>query len=1197
MRIRQIELVGFKSFREPTRLALAAGINAVVGPNGCGKSNVVDAIRWALGEQSVKHLRAKDMEDVIFSGNARSAPLNFAEVSLVFEQQGEDALEFAGEAEGLAAHVARQHEFTITRRIYRSGESQYLINQSPARLRDITELFLGSGVGPKAYAIIEQGRVGQIVAAKPEDLRLFVEEAAGTTRFRSRKIAAERKLERTSENLARVNDVMREIDRQLATLRRQAKRAEEYRVLAAELVATEVALAGFRWRSIASEHETARADLEQARGVASAAERELEAAEISRREAAEREHAAAQDIESAFTAVAEVSAAAVRATERQASAAQYVSSLEARIGRAAGEIAALDAGAGESERLLAEATEARDRWQGAEAREVDALTAADREVESLSPAFDELRGETSAAVTALDAARRAAAEAAAGQAESATRLQGLREESERVRARLAERHAEIESTAARQAEAEGALGTSRHAHDRLEGSRREATADLRSREEEQRRLEETLAAVREVLVHRRGLLEGLRERERAFDGYADGLAGIMSGDPRPLGLVLDGLVIPPELEPAVAAVLGDALRGAVVAEPEDAAAIARRLRETSAGRITLVPASATGATVAAGLPPGARPLGELVGVAPGSEGARAALFDGVVLVDDLATAVAAWRAGGGASNWVTRAGDLLDRHGIVTGGQVPETADLLQRRREVGELAAQIAEDEVRQGEIERRLADVRDECARLGAELRRLDTEAHAATLALVAAEHSLDTARRDIGAARSRAADTEQEFAAVARAVSSAEAGLAEVQERLRAAAAAETGAIALVADLEAKLATRRVELDAARRERESRREALSAAREALTRAAADLGRREHERDVARTNRARIEDEMGSLERDREATRSLLESLEAELATRRAELVEREDAVARARGRAQAVQEELRGHEATLSRTRGTLEEARVVCQRIELRLAQQAAQLESLATFAREQHGLDPAGVEVPTDFDEPGAATRIQAVKERIERLGDVNVAAIADARELEERFGFLDGQRRDLEASIEDLRQTIAELSRTTRTRFRDTFELANQRFGEFFAELFRGGRACLKLTQPANLLETGVEMEVQPPGKAVRALELLSGGEKALTAISLLMALFSLRATPFCVLDEVDAPLDEANLGRFNAMISRMSDRTQFVVITHKQPTMESADALFGVTMAEAGVSQLVSVAMPGREETPEAGVAIAASA
>lgn len=1195
MRIRQIELAGFKSFREPTRIGLAPGLNAVVGPNGCGKSNVTDAIRWVLGEQSVRNLRAESMADVIFEGNTRSAALNLAEVTLTFEQDG-DAPEFAGEAEGLAAIVARQSEFSITRRVHRSGESEYLINQSPARLRDITELFMGSGVGPKAYAMIEQGRVSQIVQAKPEDMRLYIEEAAGTTRFRSRKIAAERKLERTSENLARVNDVMREIDRQLATLRRQAKRAEEYRQLVAELQSTEIALAASRWHALSREQEAARSDMAEARAAETASAQALASADAARASLSEREQESARHIEVALAAVAEVSGAVVRASERQAAARSAVSSIEARLARAAEEVASIDSETEKARAGLAEAARVLSEGRDREASGTAALEAVEAEVETILPAFEGARAEQAAAVAGLEEARRELARSNSERAACAVRLSGLQEELGRIRARLRDRGAEVSAIESRLGDLEAAHGTSAAAHDRLEHTRREATEQLRSREAEHRRLDENLTAVREALVHRRGLLEGLREREQALDGYADGLAAAMQCEPRPRGLVLDGLSIPPELEPAVAAVLGDAIRGAVVRNAEEGAAIAAQLHRERAGRVTLVPAdsmvSATG-----GDHSGGTSLCDLVGASPGHEGVRDALFDGVVLVDGLDRAVAAARRGG-ASLWVTRAGDVVDRHGVVTGGRVPETADLLERRRQVGELEAQVADDEVRQAEVEARLSQVREECVSLGVELRRIDAEAHAATLARVSAEHSVETARRELVQAQARASEARQDLAACEKSAEAASAALVTIESALRAVTTREAETLARSESAEVAALARRAELDDARGRREGLRETLSSAREAVARALAEHGRREHEIAIAAMRRATIAAEETRLLADRKATTAQVESLEGELERRRVELGEREAAVDAARERARANQVEAREAEAVLSRARGALDDSRQRCQRIELRLAQQEAQVRSLETFAREQHGIDPSGVEVPHGFDEGEAAGRIGGLKERIEKLGDVNVAAIADARELEERAAFLDGQRKDLEASIEDLRQTISELSRTTRARFRETFELANQRFQEFFAELFRGGHAALRLTDPSNLMETGVEMEARPPGKTVHMMQQLSGGEKALTAISFLMALFSLRATPFCVLDEVDAPLDEANLARFNTMIARMSHRTQFVVITHKQNTMETADRLFGVTMAEAGVSQIVSVELPAREEIArERGLALAATA
>ncbi|MDG1401317.1 MAG: AAA family ATPase, partial [Candidatus Binatia bacterium] len=308
MRIREIDLVGFKSFREPTKLRFGPGMNAIVGPNGCGKSNVSDAIRWALGEQSVKNLRARDMEDIIFCGNDGSAPLNFAEVTLTFEQSQDSASDLLPE-EGVAAQVARLPEFSVTRRLFRSGESQYLLNQSPARLRDITELFLGSGLGPKAYAMIEQGRVMQLVGAKPEEIRLFIEEAAGTTRFRSRKIASERKLDRTSENLSRVTDVMREIERQLSALQRQAKRAEEFKKLEAELREVEIFLAGSRFGVLAEEGSSCNVELAELRTLIGEVETRLGELVSQRDDVQVRDRETKEAIEQMFAALADVASA------------------------------------------------------------------------------------------------------------------------------------------------------------------------------------------------------------------------------------------------------------------------------------------------------------------------------------------------------------------------------------------------------------------------------------------------------------------------------------------------------------------------------------------------------------------------------------------------------------------------------------------------------------------------------------------------------------------------------------------------------------------------------------------------------------------------------------------------------------------------------------------------------------------------
>lgn len=1194
MRIREIEIVGFKSFRDPTRIVLASGLNAIVGPNGCGKSNVSDAIRWTLGEQSLRHLRARDMEDVIFGGNAASPPLNFAEVTLSFEQADEASLPMAGEDESLASYVARQSEFTVTRRLFRSGESHYLINQQPVRLRDVTELFLGSGVGPKAYAMIEQGRVSQLVGAKPEEVRLFIEEAAGTTRFRSRKLAAERKLERTGENLARVGDVMREIERQLGTLRRQAKRAEAFRAFEAELRETELALAAHRWSTLAGELE----ELESARRSAAEEQRarqaELSEAGAKRDAASEAEKQANADIEKAFAGLAEASARVVRATERQSAARAVLAGLDDRAGRARAARGELEDRLADLRRAVGEAAGLRS--SRAEKVEIEraALEATELEFEGLARETEALQEAHARAASVLEEARTRSAAASARRAEGATRLGGLREERQRVAERLGARAAEEERARIRLGEETTAREDARARHDALADTRKNAAFALQAREEEVRKLAEEQAAVREAMVHVRGRLDGLREREEAYDGYAEGIATVMGfSDPGPRALLVDALEIPAELEPAVAAVLGDVLRGAVVASPEDGAAIADRLRRTTDGRVSLVPVDARTTAGAGELPLGVQPLEGLIAARAGYEGLRTALFRDVLLADDLATAVAAWRLHGNGFTWVTRSGDLIDRRGIVTGGQAPAAAGLLERRRLLAELTASLEADRQRHGEIETRLAEVRGECSRLGAELRAIDAQAHEATLALVAAEHAAETARRELAAAARQLEAAQSELRASDELVNAAGAAAREAEAEARGAAEATAAAEANLAETERVSQERRSELQRARESRDLRRGALARSREELTMAVSEHAQREHELALADARRKSLEIELESMGAEREAVQATLGSLEADIETGRREHAEREGDVDRLRRQTRSIQETVQGLEAAVVSLRQAFDAVRERASSFEVQIAERRARGEALTAHTRERYGAEVGELVVPEAFDAAEAVARIDVVKQKITSLGEVNVTAIADARELEERYAFLEGQRSDLEASMEDLRRTIAELSRTSRARFRETFDAANAKFQEVFVELFRGGQASLHLTNPQNLLESGVEIEVQPPGKRVGSLALLSGGERALTAVSLIMSLFSLRATPFCVLDEVDAPLDDANVGRFNAMLRRMSDRTQFIVITHNQRTMESSDALYGVTMPEPGVSQLVSVRLSDREQ----GLSLAATA
>lgn len=1177
MRIREIDLVGFKSFREPTKLRFGPGMNAIVGPNGCGKSNVSDAIRWALGEQSVKSLRARDMEDIIFCGSDGSAPLNFAEVTLTFEQ-GQDAGPTLLPEEGVAAQVARLPEFSVTRRLFRSGESQYLLNQSPARLRDITELFLGSGLGPKAYAMIEQGRVMQLVGAKPEEVRLFIEEAAGTTRFRGRKIASERKLDRTTENLSRVTDVMREIERQLSALQRQAKRAEEFKKLEAELRDVEIYLAGSRFGALAGDQLTCRAELAEFQARMDEVGTRLVGLAAQRDEVQVQDRATKEAIEQMFAALADVASAVVRATERQTATNDSLRSLEERLARVTAEDVELANQEEGLSRGLAAATENLESREKVLRTAEGAAQAAENEIQLAAPAFQQAEADCSQDRTELANMRAVLAEVAERRAESAARVSSIRDEATRISDRLEGRRTEL-AGAARRAEAAAQREVSaRDEHGHLEDSRKAAAETLRLREEELRRLEESQSTLRETLLHVGGRIDGLRELERSKEGYADGIDTILARADGPLGLLVESLEIPAALEPAVAAVLGDVLRGAVVEGPEDGARLAEALRAAGEGRISFVPRRGQPGAPAAQALPGCRRMVELLSAKEGFADLLESLFGRVLLTEDLGTAVSAFRSSPRAGVWVTLAGDLIDERGVVTGGQAPEGVGLLERRRVLTELEQQQAREEAALEVLQSRLLAAREECVAKGEALRQLDTQAHDATLELVASEHALEAARRESASADARIAETEEELQTAAEALSAGEQRALEAEQQATVAEAGERTAQAAMESSGEELGRARSAFDQAQTARDGARHNLAEARQLVTESVAEQARQQHAHEVLRSRRRTLGEDTARLAEEQQRAATALASLAEELSAARERHAKEEAAVEQARSEAREVSNLLADCEKQVGEVRSELDGRRERTNQLEVRSASLEAQIDGVAEGVRERYEVAVADVLVPEDFDQDIAAERVVALKKRIERLGAVNVTAIADAQELEERYGFLQTQRGDLEASIEDLRKTIGELSRTTRTRFKETFDQAREKFAIIFKELFRGGSADLVLTQPNNLLETGVEIVVQPPGKAVRSLAMLSGGERSLTAVSLIMALFSLRATPFCLLDEVDAPLDDANVGRFSALLKRMSADTQFLIITHKQRTMEQADSLYGVTMPEAGVSQIVSV-------------------
>ncbi len=1189
MRIKQLELVGFKSFPQRAILNFPRGVTGVVGPNGCGKSNIVDAIRWVLGEQSPKHLRGDVMEAVVFNGNEKLSPLGMAEVSLTFENDSPPpaATDLDLEISTLPAHIRDLAEITVTRRYYRSGESEYCINRTPCRLKDITELFLGTGVGSKAYAIIEQGRVEQLINAKPEDRRLFIEEAAGTTLYRSRKLAAERKMERTRENLTRVNDVLREIDRQSQYLERQAKKAEVHKRLVGELRDLELRVTGRQWHRLQAEL----GELDATRARLAAEDERLR----------NTLHDGRAEHEAAATALGE-------AEQRHAALREQLAVLEAERESVRQRIAMLVEQHGERERRQTRLGDEQEITRQSLAQGGDKARQAERERDAAAQylLFDEgeLRvreADLSAARTALgvaqgelEAAKSALIEHVGREVEVRNTLATLERRNTDIARQLDKLRNEESTLELRRVEIETQLAARRADLERLRvelseaaGAQEARTTELRALSEARRRWEREGLELEGSYLQARSRLESLEQIATNYEGFHRGVRSIMRAEQHAdgvFGVVADVIDIPQEYERAVAAVLGDRLQYVIVRGEEEGAVAVDRLRQDASGRSSFIPLRprVPDFSDVAKLNGTSRRLMDLVSVEERYRGVASSLLGDVVLVPDLQSAIGLWRKNGIRVTLVTPEGDVIDPSGVITGGSDrPIEEEILARRREIEQLRGTSEASAVALSQIRAELDQVTLGIASAEEAVRALGQGAHSLTVQIVAAEKDIERLDLERPQCMSRRDVVRYEIEALLADARSVADETAELTQRS--------------AELNARHQTLEQGVSAGRlaaEEATQRNDAIAAEVTAIKVRVAERRERQVATTAAvenlRTQQASLAERIESLETERAAAAAERETLEGEIATareREARQVERRasldgevssaaNAVEEAAGAVRALEDRARAAQDELDQVRVAQSQAEVARSEVRLRA-------EHLVEAMREKYETELAGLEaVEASEDEEDEGTRVETLRQRLQRLGEVNLTAIDELREFEERGTFLRSQRDDLERSLGDLERTIQKLNRASRTRFAETFAKANETFQKVFPRLFRGGEGKLVLTNEHDLLETGVEIVVRPPGKRLDTVSLLSGGEKALVAVSLIFSLFLINPTPFCILDEVDAPLDDANIGRFAQMIAEMSAHSQFILITHNKRTMECADILYGVTMQEPGVSKLISVAM-----------------
>jgi chromosome segregation protein len=1247
LRLRKVELVGFKSFCEKTHVTFSgSGITCIVGPNGCGKSNIVDAISWVLGEQSHKSLRAERMSDCISNGTAKRAPLGMAEVSLTLvdpelAEAADRVLERATEAEAQAEQPAeapaipeagdptsealataetsgtetlfqarpkrapqkppihlKPGEVVITRRLYRSGQSEYLINGRTARLRDIQELFMGMGLGPDSYAIIEQGRIGQILSSKPMERRAILEEAAGISKYKTKKRLAEAKLESSKANLARVNDILVEVEKQLGSLKRQASKARRYSELRDEMRGLLKSVLASRARELDAEAERL---AEQLRAVGESEGREaraLDALEAERERLESRSYELDAELRQNQNHLGQCALELDRAENRIGFNRQRLEELARRSTQLAEQIAQAEAQARElaeglrrHEQLsvaLREETAAAERETAEWAEQAAKLAGLGQGLEAR---LEEIRRERDRLADQAAQAQAAEAEAQAAAQHSAEALAREREAAEQCAASATELAGRARLAAQEFEEAAGRAARAAASAERLQGE----LAALRSEQQAvTARAEEHRDALAGTRARRASLEQILADRAHSTEAVRKLFAANGEGDAvgfRAVGLLADYAEVTPEYETPVEQFLRDEMDYVVVETFDHARAGIALLRNQGTGRATffvdslssVVQPAEEGLLVTAPQAEVVARLDRLVEFRqPLGTAAKQFLprLASAYLVETAGTAEQLARANP-QRYFVTLDGTCY--HGrTVTGGR-PGEAGPLALKREVRELESEFGLLEQAGREAQEQLAKLEEANQRTEAALGEAAAERLEAERLLVARTHQRDHARAE----QARLAEElDRRQAEIAR-LESEQTSLRqrtelamESQEKIRSERAA----------LEAEESETLARFTRLREEIQGQQERLSARRQELAALTERLGSAESAAEQLSRQLREATERRSELARQAEAAQQ--EQAELERSTK--EQAERLSALGADRSaleeRSRQLDKDLNDLRAGLAEADEQLREKRTAlgeCRdrrsALEIERARNQSDRDHLRATCLEEMNSHPEELAIEDTALLAGEAlaaaeSQYRELKGRIETMGPINMVALDEYRQCEERYGFMSRERDDLVVSIADTQQAIAELDEVSRQKFVEAFIVINQNFAEAFRALFGGGTGEMRLGEVEGTAEPGLDIVAQPPGKRLQNVLLLSGGEKALAALALLIAIFRYQPSPFCILDEVDAPLDETNVSRFNNMLAEMGAQTQFIVVTHNRRTMEMAPVLYGVTMQEPGVSKLVSV-------------------
>ena len=1193
MKLKKLEVSGFKSFYDKANIQFPQGISAVVGPNGCGKSNIIDALRWVMGEQSVKQLRGKSMEDVIFSGANGKAPLNMAEVSLTMSNENGDSPE----------ELKEFTEINLTRRLYRSGESAYFLNRQPCRLKDIHNVFWGSGLGSKSYAIIQQGKIGAITDANPEELRFFVEEAAGVTRYKNRKNEALRKIETTKNNLLRVTDIISEIKRQMASLKRQARKAEIYNNYQKQIKALETYVGLHFYEDYAARIQETDSLLN-----------ELQDLDISHTTEIKKLDASIEEIKlKRWQKNQEISEQKSNQFETQRNIDRYENDLvhlRTEIKRLSEESVELNAARAQLEEKNQEMLSEIDQVKNEAAALNEEIATVKTRIHQERASTETITEKLAALNNDLESNKARLMDLIAREAQHKNIYQTTINNKESLQKRLTKIDEDLDQA---QKEINRTRGLEGKAREQLETIKRRIN-DLQDqlnttgRQLEQKssalgqqvKLTQTLELERNTV---KSNLNTLKKMEDNFEWYRDGVKAIMKPQStdessisqevsaKIIGLMADIIEVKPTFETAVEAVLGDALQYIIVKDQDAGLKAIDYLQSSSAGRSGFIPVSAmkrVDKDQANSAVSGQLLLNQIT-VKSGYEPIVEALLGHVVFTEDMAEAIEMYNRNGESKTIVTKNGDVVSPQGILVGGSKDKLNGILAKKQELKDLSRRSIKLD---GKLEKARLDQRtleSEARHLESQLQQLTEKKNNASKAeieaekeLVRATEELKNANRHLEIITLEKEQLQGEASDIDEEMSKYNAALAELSTEVKAAQdkvsniSVTIGTVSRqleeynqkVVDLQMQSTALNAKVENANSSLRRLTEFHSDSLNRLEQLAKEIHEKQYRQETSKQKVAEYDQILSEKYQNMEMLDQSLKTSEAHYQTIDTELKDSDSKISDIKSQREKTLEKVRLLELEQSERKIKQEN---IANRLEEKYRKSFSVLK--AEFNHNSESIELTSEKTIEQMEE-----ELATLKAKIVKIVDVNLGAIREYEQLKDRFDFLEEQRDDLVRAIQDLYKVIKKINTITQKLFLETFDLINQKLNEVFPRLFDGGTAKLILKDPDDPLETGVEFMIHPPGKKLTRLSLLSGGEKAMSAIAFIFSIFLIKPAAFCLLDEIDAPLDDANVYRFNDLLKIIGKKSQIIMITHNKRSMEFADTLFGITMEEKGISKVVSV-------------------